>query len=839
MKKKSLRYGLMVTLAVCFGLVLSANADTAGYWRFDGGTNGDAIVTAADSSGNGLTGAQWSSNEKNALYSSDKVAAYIYDPVTATTNANVGSMLAPASTNAADDCQVVVDHDLSVLDGSWTLEMFVKVLDNGGAADFAASKANRIFNLDGTATCNGDVGSSSGGSTLLKFRLDSTIFDYSSNFEDETWHHLAYVADYDGSNTTFTLYYDYESQGSDSYAGKFTGNAAGDLRFGVSSSSLSDFDWFLDDVRLSDTALATNQFLHAVAAPEPEPVSTVGYWRFDEGTNGNAIVTATDSSGNGLTGTQWSSNEKDALYSSDKVSAYIYDPVTATTNVNTGSMLSPASTNAADDCQVVVDQDLSILDGSWTLEMFVKVEDGGGAADFGASKVNRIFNLDGSATCNGHVSSSSGGSTLLQFRLNSTISDYSSNFEDETWHHLAYVANYDGSNTTFTLYYDYESQGSDTYAGKFTGNAAGDLRFGVSSSSLSDFDWFLDDVRLSDAALATNQFLQAVAEPEPEPVSTVGYWRFDEGTNGNAIVTATDSSGNGLTGAQWSSNEKDALYSSDKVAAYIYDPVTATTNVNTGSMLAPASTNAADDCQVVVDHDLSVLDGSWTLEMFVKVEDNSGPATFGASKANRLFNLDGSTSCNGTVGSTSGGTTTLKFRLGSEVTDYSSNFQDETWHHLAYVADYDGTNTAFKLYRDSVKVIDSTYAGKFTGNAAGDLRFGVSSSSLSNFDWFLDDVRLSDAALTTNEFLQAVEGAVALEPPTINFATSAGGLITISWSSTIGAVDSFTVLTNADLTNPTGWGDAGLSAYDDGAGSFVVTNVIGDETVLFYKLESN
>ncbi|MDF3130261.1 LamG domain-containing protein [Kiritimatiellaeota bacterium B1221] len=273
-----------------FGLLLlfgigSVQAATIGYWRFEGGVAGNDIVTAtSEVNSPSMNGGQWSSNEVNVKYGSEVANAYIYDPVAGSYSANAGSMHSPASVSS-DDSQILVG-DMSVLDGTWTLEMFVKVEDNGGAVDWAASTTNRIFNLDGDERNYATIGATGSGSTVLGFRLDTSEAtgdvashtDYSSNFEDGQWHHLAYVVEYSsGSNTTeIELFVDYASVGGTSATGKFLTNSADDLRFGVSSASNSNFDWFLDEVRLSDSVLDTDDFLQVSAIPEPGSVTLLG-----------------------------------------------------------------------------------------------------------------------------------------------------------------------------------------------------------------------------------------------------------------------------------------------------------------------------------------------------------------------------------------------------------------------------------------------------------------------------------------------------------------------------------------------------------------------------------
>lgn len=73
------------------------------------------------------------------------------------------------------------------------------------------------------------------------------------------------------------------------------------------------------------------------------------------------------------------------------------------------------------------------------------------------------------------------------------------------------------------------------------------------------------------------------------------------------------------------------------------------------------------------------------------------------------------------------------------------------------------------------------------------------------------------------------------ESPVISLAIPSGGPITLAWPTSAGSA--FNVLTNSNLLDTNGWGNANLTPFLDG-GSYKVTNSIGVETNLFYKLES-
>lgn len=248
--------------------------------------------------------------------------------------------------------------------------------------------------------------------------------------------------------------------------------------------------------------------------------NTIGYWRIEDGTAGTDISSTADSSGNGYAATQWGSNVSAVQYSSNVGAAYVYDPVAGTYSANTGSMLATGTTST-DNSMLLIDSKAA-MSGSFTLEMFLKIENGaGGAADFTGSTSARVFQLDGSPSCNGTIGASSGGTTYLNYS-NTGGSYYGSNFEDGAWHHIAYVADYNGvDTTTFSLYVDGTSVASSTYSGEFSAANWQDFRFGLANSTMSNLEWYFDEVRLSDTALTNEQFLQLEAVPEPASIALI------------------------------------------------------------------------------------------------------------------------------------------------------------------------------------------------------------------------------------------------------------------------------------------------------------------------------
>lgn len=131
---------------------------------------------------------------------------------------------------------------------------------------------------------------------------------------------------------------------------------------------------------------------------------------------------------------------------------------------------------------------------------------------------------------------------------------------DGLWHHVAMV--FDVTKTGADrkiLYFDRVPQATlNSYTNDaFLGFCNATLYLGSRANTTYTFTGELDDVRISNAALATNQFLQARTSDAP-PVAA--YWRFDKGAplsdssgNGNSLTHSGVSFTNGaarLSGAQ-------------------------------------------------------------------------------------------------------------------------------------------------------------------------------------------------------------------------------------------------------------------------------------------------
>ncbi len=117
--------------------------------------------------------------------------------------------------------------------------------------------------------------------------------------------------------------------------------------------------------------------------------------------------------------------------------------------------------------------------------------------------------------------------------------------------------------------------------------------------------------------------------------------------------------------------------------------------------------------------------------------------------------------------------------------------------------------------------------------------FGRSQWPDSMFRGKLLDIRMYTGLMTASEaaarYAEVAPDTGPETGPAVSVTIPAGGPVTIIWPDD---GYSYSVLTNADLTNPAGWGELATTPYADG-GNSVVTNDIGSELSLFYKLQYN
>ena len=292
-----------------------------------------------------------------------------------------------------------------------------------------------------------------------------------------------------------------------------------------SPSSSYAFRGRIDDLRVYNRALSPQEVSDLYNyAPGP-----VGYWKMDEKSGSYAY----DTSGNGNTGTltnspTWNNGKIGGGIKFDGSDDYIektsFSGIDNTTNSHTW------------EAWIKTGSDVS------TYRVFLALGAGGDTINTGDVRVQGN-NIDAYWHGSSHVFGGILGTTTLA---------------TDTWYHVAVIFA-DGSYPI--LYINGISEGSTTgTAQSFAGSS---WKFRAGSTLYSDgaatYNGSIDDIKIYNYARTADQIKEDMLGRSGSSVSeksTLGYWKFDEGSSS----TAYDSSGQGyngtITGATWTNNGK-------------------------------------------------------------------------------------------------------------------------------------------------------------------------------------------------------------------------------------------------------------------------------------------
>ncbi len=255
---------LLGTAALCVGLAHDLQAATTGWWRFETGggvavTNGQALATVDDSSGNGWTG--------TPIGTGDRYISTPFASTLATGQANHFA-LSNAISPSGQGVMLNAGKNPGPIDSTFTIEASIRLTSyqpfNRGI--FRSRDASGGFNLG-----FGLVNDTNGNADELQiglYALSAVVTDTNDILALNANYDVA--ATYDGA--TLKLYLNGILVGSKAaigYAGSSFADAIGnDPAF---PNAAADFPGIIDEVRVSNVALAPNQFL----IPEPATLGLV------------------------------------------------------------------------------------------------------------------------------------------------------------------------------------------------------------------------------------------------------------------------------------------------------------------------------------------------------------------------------------------------------------------------------------------------------------------------------------------------------------------------------------------------------------------------------------
>ena len=439
----------------------------------------------------------------------------------------------------------------------------------------------------------------------------------------------------------------------------------------------------------------------------------VGHWRFEgSGTIGTVPNVLNP-------GTHDGTGESGATYSSSTNGHTVWDPVTDTIYSNTSSL------SMAGSGLVRVTDDNALDAASFTIEALVRQGNNGGYPAY-------ISHVQSSPRLGWQLDKDPDQDARARFDTSSQTnqvvgSGSAQSLADNRWHHTAVT--FDAATKRITHYTDYGVTATRTLNGTASEatNVAADMLFGSTSDLLNSN---VDEVRYSNSVLSPNQFLRSVNN---------GFWRF-EGTPGDTIGTVVNSANPGVIDGV---GEGGAVYSADRVASAIIDPITNTAHANTSSL------DMSGSALVRVANSVDLDAPAFTVEAFVKVQDQGSypnfVSRFEVNTDGWQLDIDPQEDARARIDTGSGGNSNQVVGSGS-----SQSLTPGDWHHVALTFDGD----IARLYVDGGNLAtDNTSGAKANAIGIGnDLLFGGSSWPTGSY---VDEVRFSASVLGPNEFLMA------------------------------------------------------------------------------------
>ena len=326
------------------------------------------------------------------------------------------------------------------------------------------------------------------------------------------------------------------------------------------------------------------------------------------------------------------------------------------------------------------------------------------------------------------------------------------NICDGEWHHIAVIVNPAGATAVdqVQLYLDGVRQ---TKRGQYNnlGSNLGAYRLYIGSRGGTSYPFKgkIDDVRITEGILSTNEFLKTRSS---ETLDVRGYWKFDDG---NALA---DSSGNGNTlqgsqGVTFTNGCASFNGMASNVRTVNMLDLSAYTNVTVECFVRKHA--GTDDVRIILEHSPN---GAGYSEGFYLSLDETGVGTIRGIF--RFYDAH----CYG---------------------DSQTNSVNTGWHHVALVKDSSnaGNNSCISLYVDGVRVNNYRMNSKSSIYPLRNdyLYLGSRKNSQYFLDADIDDVRITANVLVPGQFLRKRTGplddAIAYWPfdKTANMLSDATG----------------------------------------------------------------
>ena len=405
---------------------------------------------------------------------------------------------------------------------------------------------------------------------------------------------------------------------------------------------------------------------------------------------------------------------------------------------------------------------------NFTIELFYKID--GSVAEwhsmfkrFGANNVQVNLGVGGANKLSAQVMT---GEVSSSYETK-TIND-SQVTNDDKWHHAALVVDQTGETKTMWLYRDYKLIGTQTLTTNLTSVVrSNDPKwYVIGSGDKYEFNGWIDSVRVTLRALEPQEFLwgEGMSIGRFPAGSTLAHVKFDGSLN-----AADADGGTFLNGVNVAAKEggSPATFSDDVPGARIVDgeggAILSRNNTKSLSLANSrvAWTNANDIYYLG-----KTLDGedrtSWTVEFFMKA--GSEQAEW-ARITSALAGGNWSSWSPYIIEYNSG---SKKFALNGDGTNpkpsitFGKDVCDGDWHHVAFSFEPnndrpDPTNSVMKLYIDygEPAAVQTQSIFKYPENLHFVLGGIGNAATDTGYFGLIDELRISDGALTTSQFLRA------------------------------------------------------------------------------------
>lgn len=453
--------------------------------------------------------------------------------------------------DTGDGTAMIVPHDEALDLPSFTLECFFKsaLTENKDANVNNKDNPQILVSYTGANAWTYAYALAIKGNGTLIGTAGGNSATYSAQAHDGKWHHAAVT--YNASTKAITLFFDYKQVASATRSAALSHTGSGELVVGASKGTSWErkFVGMIDEVRVSDTALAISGFLrdwrYNAAATTPDTLCYVQFDNADTCLISSGLTTSTELNVSTnpcpvhatIAYQSWEDNRykmgKMPTLDADVVPTGTVKPglIAATGYADTHSL--HLMTNTPRNAASVYINDLTnkvhaVLDKSWTIETFVKpeaVQPGNDTYVMWLSDRNHGLSL--------HVVLNSGNALTIKVQNSKSgqmVSNWMHPFCDGQWHHVAVT--YDSEREEFRGYVDYKLIVSaddfvfvPSYCDWYT--ACLQIGGGYATGEGHDINGWLGDIRVSKRALKWYEFLNT--RPVPSDPDLLAWADFETG----------------------------------------------------------------------------------------------------------------------------------------------------------------------------------------------------------------------------------------------------------------------------------------------------------------------